>query len=104
MNPEEKNVTTLSLAKRIAQARLQAKMSQQELGEAIGLSDKAISAYEHNRAIPPLEKLKQIAQTTKRSLQYFTHEMEHASTLEEKIASIEQELKEIKAMLKKLSS
>lgn len=92
--------STIKLAKRIAFARQSARLSQQTLGSAIGLSDKAISAYERGRATPPLEKLQQIAEETKRSLNYFTDISSSKPTLEEKIETIEHELQEIKRLLK----
>jgi len=95
------NAQLLQLAKRIQTARKQAKLSQLQLATAIGLSDKSVSAYEKGRAVPPLEKLKQIANMTHRPLQYFTEEDTSSFIIERKLQSIEKELQEIKEILKR---
>ncbi len=89
----------LQLARRIQSARKHAKLSQRELATAIGLTDKSVSAYEKGRAIPPLEKLKQIANFTGRSLQYFTEEDTSALIIEKKLEGIQRELVQIKQLL-----
>ena len=104
MGPEEinqqKKVT--ELARRIRQARINAKLSQAELGKGIGLSDKSISAYEQGRSIPPFPKLKKIAEQTSHPLAYFTEEKSTQNVdLAQKLASIERELAEVKRLLKK---
>lgn len=87
------------LAKRIQQARKRARLSQLELARAIGISDKAISAYEKGRAIPPLPKLREIASQTKRPLEYFTGGDTTLSLIEKRLQTIENELAEIKKLL-----
>lgn len=89
------------LAKRIREARENARLSQQELGESIGLSDKSISAYEKGRSQPPLENLRKIADATSYPLTYFTQENNDEVTIASKLASIERELAEVKRLLKK---
>lgn len=94
----------LQLARRIQSARKHAKLSQRELAMSIGLSDKSVSAYEKGRAIPPLEKLKQIATITSRSLQYFTEEDTSSLIIEKKLEGIERELAQIKKLLSRKKS
>ncbi len=89
------------LAEKIRTARIEVGLSQTDLGGAIGLSDKSISAYEKGRAIPPIDKLRKISHATHRPLRYFTGETEEDYTVEAKLAAIERELKEIKELLKK---
>lgn len=89
----------VNLPERIREARLGAGLSQTDLGSAIGLSDKSISAYEKGRATPPLGKLKGISEETHRPLQYFTGEVEQDFSVESKLASIEEQLAEIKELL-----
>lgn len=89
------------LAKRIRAARENAHLSQQALGENIGLSDKSISAYEKGRSQPPLESLRKIADATNHPLTYFTQENIDEATITAKLASIERELAEVKRLLKK---
>lgn len=54
-----------SLAKKIKKARKTANLSQKDLGKALKLSDKAISAYEVGRADPSVDVLKKISKITK---------------------------------------
>ncbi len=88
-------------ARRLREARKNARISQLELGEGIGVSDKSISAYEQGRAEPPFQKLKKIAEITKQSLNFFTEQDITQTTLELKVAALEKELAEVKKMIKK---
>jgi transcriptional regulator with XRE-family HTH domain len=95
---QAKNLSQLS--QKIRQARLDANLSQDELAQAIGVSDKSVSAYEQGRATPPFQKLQDIAQKTNHSLTYFTEEKMDQTALKNKLQSIEKELAEIKKLLK----
>ncbi len=88
------------LSERIRKARKEARLSQQDLGENIGVSDKSISAYEQGRSIPPIKNLKKIAQATRHPFAYFTQEETDETTLATKLLSIERELAEVKKLLK----
>jgi transcriptional regulator with XRE-family HTH domain len=87
-------------ARRLREARKKAHISQLELGEKVGVSDKSISAYEQGRAEPPFQKLKKIAELTNQSITFFTEQNTSSSDLEAKIAVLEKELAEVKEMLK----
>lgn len=89
------------IALRIRKARREAHLSQMELGNGIGVSDKSISAYEQGRSIPPFEKLKKIAEVTSHPLAYFTEDNVTETTITAKLQSIERELQEVKNLLKK---
>lgn len=95
---QAKNLSDLS--KKIRQARVDANLSQEELAQAIGVSDKSVSAYEQGRATPPFKKLQDIASKTNHSLTYFTEEKTDQAALKNKLKSIEKELEEIKKLLK----
>jgi len=95
------NKDLAALSQRIRTARIEAHLSQATLAHAIGVSDKSVSAYEQGRSQPPFEKLKKIAQCTKRPLGYFTEEDTNESTIVAKLQIIEQELEEIKKLLRK---
>lgn len=92
---------SVDIAKRIRQARQQSYLSQQDLGKAIGVSDKSISAYEQGRAVPPVNKLKKIASATSHPLNYFTDEKADQATIASRLVKVEQQLKQIKRLLKK---
>jgi transcriptional regulator with XRE-family HTH domain len=89
----------VTLAQRIRQARESVHISQKELGENIGVSDKSISSYEKGRSMPSFEKLKKIASITKKPITYFTDEQTKNTNILEKLLSIEQDLEDIKKLL-----
>jgi transcriptional regulator with XRE-family HTH domain len=92
----------VTLGQKIRYARRSVGMSQKQLGEILEVSDKAVSSYEVDRAIPPLDTLKEISKATSKPISYFIAEPQNdEQTLEQKMASIEQELREIKSLLKK---
>ena len=95
----QKKLNELSL--RIREARRNAHLSQDELGRAIGVSDKSVSAYEQGRSTPPITKLKKIAESTNHPLSYFTQEDNEEALLASKLANIERELVEVKKLLSK---
>ncbi len=92
------------LAKRIRYARTNAHLSQSELGDAVGVSDKSVSAYEQGRAVPPLEKLRRIAESTHQPLQYFMEDTTEEILVQHKLALIEKELIEIRDLLQKIDA
>lgn len=59
------------LRKKIRKARVAADLSQKQLAEELGISEKTISAYEKGRAIPPVPTLEKISNITDRPIQYF---------------------------------
>jgi len=61
----------MSIAERIKSARISAGMSQQNLGEAIGVSKMAISKYEQGKTIPNSGMLIQIADALDVGVDYF---------------------------------
>ncbi|HSX08725.1 MAG TPA: helix-turn-helix transcriptional regulator [Candidatus Saccharimonadales bacterium] len=101
MKGVDKKKSLTELALRIRTARSNAHLSQYALGKSIGLSDKAISAYEKGRSQPPLENLKKIADVTQYPLTYFTEEENADVEISTKLLSIERELAEVKKLLKK---
>lgn len=100
MKPVDRKKELTELAKRIRTARENARLSQDELGKSIGLSDKSVSAYEKGRSQPPLENLRKIAEVTNHPLTYFTQEENAAGEIAAKLLSIERELAEVKRLLK----
>ncbi len=93
----------MDLPGKIRSARKQARLSQQELSEAIGVSDKAISAYEVGRSAPRLKVLTKISVATNQSLSYFLSNQpeEISDHILTKLTSIEQELKQLRQLLTK---
>ncbi len=89
------------IARRIRDARRAARLSQAELGLAVGLSDKAISAYEKGRSTPPVDKLQKIAESTRQPIAYFTDTQLSDVEIMQKIMNLEHELNELKQMFAK---
>lgn len=89
------------LAIKIKRARKESKMSQRELGDALGVSDKAISSYESGRAVPRLNTLQKLAKITHRPVNYFTSsEAENVDySVASMLANVEKQLMEIKKLL-----
>ncbi|HUV72300.1 MAG TPA: helix-turn-helix transcriptional regulator [Clostridia bacterium] len=95
-----KNSKDLRLAHLLKQARKTASLSQKQLAQKLGVSDKTISAYESSRAIPPLPTLKKIAQITSQPLSFFLEEENNSEValINEKLNIIIEEIKKIKLL------
>lgn len=91
----------MDLKTKIRQARKQATLSQQQLSQAIGVSDKAVSAYEVGRSSPPLKILEKISQATGKPISYFLNKESeaHPDSLLIKLEAIESELRNIRRLL-----
>ncbi len=94
-----------NLAEKIKKAREDAKLSQLQVGVALGVSDKTISGYESGRISPPIDKLNKLADLLKKPIGYFvgadTREYKVAARLravEIMLRDIRRELREIKAI------
>lgn len=85
------------LGKRIKEARLRNSMSQQQLADVIGVSDKTISAYEVGRVDPPLESLEKLSNATLHPIAYFIGDVQ--SNIEAKLDRIAHELSDIRQAL-----
>lgn len=96
-----------NIGKKIKEAREEQGISQRDLGMSLGLTDKAISAYEACRTIPPLETLVRIAQELHKPLDYFIHNETNAFRIETQLSRMEtvvtKYLEEIVAIRKALT-
>ena len=90
----------LTLADKLKVARKSVGLSQKDLGDALHLSDKAVSSYEVGRAQPSVETIRQISHLTHKPLTYFLEEGEtDEMELEMRFKNIERELQEVKQLL-----
>lgn len=87
---------------RIKEAREEINMSQRDLGMSLGLSDKAVSAYEAARTIPPLETLVRIADELNKPLDYFINPNSPDYTVETKLSVIARNIKKMTTEIKNL--
>jgi len=83
------------IGERIRKAREELQISQKKLGMALGLSDKAISAYESGRTYPPIDTLYRIAQELKKEIAYFLSDESIDIDIIDKIGLIERKLTEL---------
>ena len=89
-------------------AREEAKLSQLQVGVALGVSDKTISGYEADRIVPPIDKIMKLADLLKKPVVHFlgsdTKDYKISSRLravEVMLRDIRQELREIKTLAQK---
>lgn len=90
----------LKIGQKIKAARKIRRITQEELARAMGVSDKSISAYESNRANPPLHVIEKISKVTDQPMSFFLEETVEISILS-KLREVETQFKEIKKLLKK---
>jgi transcriptional regulator with XRE-family HTH domain len=83
------------LSRRLKKAREEYGISQKDLGIMLGLSDKAISAYESARITPPIHTLKKISEYLKKPLSYFVDEEEESYSLQTRFAALENNFTEL---------
>lgn len=79
---------------RLKTAREIRNMSQRKLGMTLGLSDKAISAYESGRTYPPLDTLLKIAKELSKPVSYFIDEDTKEASLISRIDRLSFDLKD----------
>ncbi len=84
------------LADRIRIARKEATLSQIDLAQLVGVSDKAISSYEVGRAVPPLDILKKISVVTSKQMSFFFEEDPATRVVLQKVDKMIEELNNIK--------
>ncbi|GIW60923.1 MAG: hypothetical protein KatS3mg087_1989 [Patescibacteria group bacterium] len=88
------------LGERIRLARKHLDLSQIELAQLVGVSDKAISSYEVGRAVPPLDILKKISEYTRKPVGYFFDEPEERqSELRDRLERMQEELDELRKLV-----
>lgn len=82
---------------RIKQARKDAGMSQRDLGSAIKVSDKTVSAWEVGRAEPSLNTLEDIAEALNKPVVYFVKDEDYSTA--SKLAAIQKELQKVEKLM-----
>lgn len=94
-------MSTTSLGKKIKDARLEAKLSQLELSQALVVNEKSVSSYEAGRTKPSVETLNKIAKKTNKPIAYFIEDKNIDIDLDLKLNNIQTELEKIQQLLKK---
>jgi transcriptional regulator with XRE-family HTH domain len=90
------------IGNKIKDAREDQGISQKDLGMALGLSDKAISAYEASRTIPPLETLIRIAEELNKPIDYFIKSNTGDYKLETRLAAMEEVVRQLLSEIHKI--
>ena len=93
----------MNIGSKIREARKYKQITQEELAQAIGVSDKSISAYESERISPPLKILEKIADKTNQSINFFLEENADFAILT-KLTEVERQFREIKSILKAIQA
>jgi len=81
-------------SERLKTARENKNISQRKLGIILGLSDKAISAYESGRTYPPLDTLLKISKELEKPVGYFLDEDSKEASLISKVDRLSFDLKD----------
>lgn len=89
---------------RIRRARETQGVSQKALGLSLGLSDKAISAYESGRILPPIETLSKIAKELDKPFSYFVAEVADEASLYDRIDRTEKMVEELITEIKSVKN
>ena len=92
------------VGERIRKAREENNISQKKLGLMLGLSDKAISAYESGRTFPPLDTLFRISKELDRDISYFVTADQDTINCSDAVSRIEKALDKVVVELNSLKT
>jgi transcriptional regulator with XRE-family HTH domain len=90
------------LGKRIKIAREEARMTQLQVGVALGVSDKTISGYEAGRIAPPIDKLMELADLFKKPITFFLGSDPREYRVSSRLRAVEVALREIRKQLQEI--
>ncbi|KXK25985.1 MAG: HTH-type transcriptional regulator Xre [candidate division WS6 bacterium OLB20] len=89
---------------RIKAAREEAKLSQLQVGVALGVSDKTISGYESGRISPPIDKLQKLADLFKKPITYFLGTDPKDYRISSRLRAVEIMLRDIRRELREIKA
>lgn len=84
-----------NIGQKIREYREKAGVSQKKLGMSLGLSDKAVSAYESGRTLPPIETLYRIAEELDKPVKFFLSDESEEVKLDQRLEQIESGVKKL---------
>jgi transcriptional regulator with XRE-family HTH domain len=90
------------LGRRIKSARVEARISQLQVGVSLGVSDKTISGYESGRIAPPIDKLMHLADLFKKPITYFLGADPREYKVASRLRAVEVALREIRKQLNEI--
>lgn len=101
-DPDKSKRLSLELGRRLKQAREDARMSQLQVGVALGVSDKTISGYESGRISPPIDKLMNLADLFKKPISFFLGADPKDYKVASRLRAVEISLREVRNQLKEI--
>lgn len=102
IDEEKRAKLMMELAERIKIARNDSRMSQLQVGVALGVSDKTISGYEAGRIAPPIDKLILLADLFKKPVTYFLGSDPREYKVVSRLRAVEVALREIRKQLQEI--
>lgn len=102
VDEEKRDKLMNELAERIRTARGDARMSQLQVGVALGVSDKTISGYEAGRIAPPIDKLILLADLFKKPVTFFLGSDPREYKVVSRLRAVEVALREIRKQLQEI--
>jgi transcriptional regulator with XRE-family HTH domain len=93
-----------TLGDRIRAAREEAKLSQLQVGVALGVSDKTISGYESGRISPPIDKLSKFSDLFKKPITYFLGSDPKDYKISSRLRAVEIMLRDIRRELREIKA
>jgi len=102
MDTEKTLKIAKDLGKRLKIAREEARLSQLQVGVALGVSDKTISGYESGRISPPIDKLLALAELFKKPIGFFLGADPREYRVSSRLRAVEVALKEIRTQLREI--
>lgn len=99
---KKRNDLVQDLGKRIKMARVEARISQLQVGVSLGVSDKTISGYESGRIAPPVDKLLQLADLFKKPITFFLGSDPREYKVASRLRSVEVALRDIRKQLNEI--
>jgi transcriptional regulator with XRE-family HTH domain len=99
---KRRNDLIKELGKRIRTARDESRMSQLQVGVALGVTDKTISGYESGRIAPPIDKLMQLADLFKKPITFFLGSDPREYKVASRLRAVEVALREIRKQLNEI--
>ncbi len=87
---------------RLKTARVDARMSQLQVGVSLGVSDKTISGYESGRISPPIDKLLQLADLFKKPISFFLGADPREYKVASRLRAVEVAMREVRKQLNEI--
>jgi transcriptional regulator with XRE-family HTH domain len=102
MATTEKRNLDIELGQKIKAARVEARMSQLQVGVSLGVSDKTVSGYESGRISPSIDKLAKLGDLFKKPINYFLGADPREYKVASRLRAVEVMLREIREQLREI--